>query len=150
MPELPEIETIVRSLRPLVRGRRITGVELRGAPSKRSRLGKSLGILTSPAQQFRRRLCGAIIENVERCGKNIVFRLRQLGGENGRAALWVHLGMTGRLTCEPTPESRSQHTHVVFRLDEPDVYLFAGFQSTQLSSRFRRVAISWARTSDGP
>ena len=123
MPELPEVETIVSTLRPLVRGRRIRGVELRGRPSRKSRLGRSLSVLTDPSGQLLPGLSGAVVDNIERYGKNIVFQLRRPRGANGGGSLWIHLGMTGRLTVEPTPQSRNRHTQVVFRLDKPGRWL---------------------------
>src|ERR1019366_6319567 len=36
---------------------------------------------------------------------------------NGRLFFLVHLGMTGRLTCESTPEFQSKHTHLVLSLE---------------------------------
>src|SRR5207253_9234830 len=73
MPELPEVETIVRTLRPMVTGARITGVEVR------RRAEQSLipvRILVNPVAKFRERVCGSLIEAVERYGKHIVLRLR--------------------------------------------------------------------------
>ncbi len=68
MPELPEVETVVRGLRPVLPGRIVLGVE---------------GIV--PAI-----VVGSRIENVSRYGKFIVL---QFGG----GMLFVHLGMTGQL-----------------------------------------------------
>jgi formamidopyrimidine-DNA glycosylase len=123
MPELPEVETIVRSLRPLVTGRRIIEAEFcfRGSPeARRNRLRR---ILATPPREFVRRVEGTRIEGVERYGKNLVFDLRPNGvpdsKPDGRLYLLVHLGMTGRVTSESTPEFRDNHTHIVFRLQEP-------------------------------
>ena len=63
MPELPEVETVVRSLQPLLAGRRITGIEMPEPGSNgaaRNILGRLLG---SPAGEFRSRLCGARVES---------------------------------------------------------------------------------------
>jgi formamidopyrimidine-DNA glycosylase len=117
MPELPEVETIVRSLKPLVIGRQITGVEFRGSGLRDSVQPGVLRILANPAREFRRRICGAFIEGVERYGKNIVFQLRHGAKQNGRLFFLVHLGMTGRLTCESTPDFRGKHTHLILSLD---------------------------------
>ena len=116
MPELPEVETIVRSLKPLVIGRQITGVEFRGSGRDSLQPGV-LRILANPVREFRLRLCGAFIEGVERYGKHIVFQLRHRAKDNGRLFFLVHLGMTGRLTCESTPEFQSRHTHLVLTLE---------------------------------
>ena len=123
MPELPEVETVVRTLRPLVAGRRILGAELCGV----GKLGQAppaiLRILADPPQKFCQSVGGALIENLERYGKNIVFNLRPRSGKKKSIALWIHLGMTGRLTCENTAEPRTRHTHVILRLDEPGRWL---------------------------
>jgi len=117
MPELPEVETLVRSLKPLVIGRQITGAEFRGSESRGSGQPGVRRILANPVREFRRRICGAFIEGVERYGKNIVFPLRHSAKQNGRLFFLVHLGMTGRLTCESTPDFQSKHTHLVLSLD---------------------------------
>lgn len=123
MPELPEVENVVRSLRPWLVGRRITGIELPerepdGAPRPALRR-----ILLQPVGEFQRALCGASIEDVKRYGKNILFLLSPASGRNGKLSLWVHLGMTGRLTWEATPEFRDRHTHFVLSLDAPGRWL---------------------------
>ncbi len=123
MPELPEVENIVRSVKPLVLGRRITGVEWRwsGVDSKGQPVAPR--ILRNPVPEFYQALCGARIEEVSRYGKNIVFHLSH--GTRGSVPLFflVHLGMTGQLTCEGTPEFRNKHTHMVLSLDEPGRWL---------------------------
>jgi formamidopyrimidine-DNA glycosylase len=119
MPELPEVETIVRSLQPLVTGRQITGVEFRRPASRNGVRTAIQRILANPSKEFRRRVCGAFIESVERYGKNIVFQLRHAAKDSGRQFFLVHLGMTGRLTCKRTPQFQSKHTHLVLSLDDP-------------------------------
>ncbi len=123
MPELPEVENIVRSVKPLVLGRRITGVEWRwcGVDSKGQPVVPR--IFQNPVPEFHKALCGARIEEVSRYGKNIVFHLSH--GTRGSVPLFflVHLGMTGRLTCEDTSEFRNKHTHMVLSLDEPGRWL---------------------------
>jgi len=79
MPELPEVETIVRGLRAPLVGRRVL----------RTRLTyKSLYRRGSLAL---RRLVGRTVSSVERVGKNAVFRFDPSG------LMLVNLGMTGRL-----------------------------------------------------
>ncbi|MBI3894966.1 MAG: bifunctional DNA-formamidopyrimidine glycosylase/DNA-(apurinic or apyrimidinic site) lyase [Acidobacteria bacterium] len=123
MPELPEVETIVRTLRPLVAGRRILGVEFCGAEGKDWIPPAILRILVDTPQEFCQTVCGAWVEDLDRYGKNIVFHLRLRGGKRGSLALWVHLGMTGRLTCENTAEPRTKHTHLILSFDEPGLWL---------------------------
>lgn len=108
MPELPEVETIVRDLRRELPGRRISRVEL-----------TQRRVLRTPPQRLARALEGATVNSVERCGKHVVLRVTK-----GVALWWViHLGMTGRLTCEPASRERRPHTHAVFTLDPGDVEL---------------------------
>ena len=121
MPELPEVETIVRSLQPLVTGRRILDAEL---PSFKANGAGSLvlrrilrGAGRDSADDFLSAIRGAAILGVRRYGKHLVFDLLPPNGASSSRVLLIHLGMTGRLTCEETPESRSPHTHLVLSLD---------------------------------
>ena len=104
MPELPEVETIRRDLLPLVRGRTIA--EAWVSPNA-PRLIQLL-----PPDEFCRQIAGRRVEDIERRGKYLLFRLD--GG-----LLWgVHLRMTGRLlhdanSCPETPYLRAS-----FRLDD--------------------------------
>lgn len=102
MPELPEIETVKRTLSPHLLGRRIEGVELRRAE-----------VVKHPdAGQFAAALRGAYIQELARRGKYLLIRL-----QNG-ATLAVHLRMTGRLLCVEAERPLKAHTHLIFRLDD--------------------------------
>src|SRR5690348_6801016 len=102
MPELPEVEHVVRALRPIVTGRRILAAELnlkRTAPElSRAAFGRQLKNLT--------------ITGVGRRGKYILFEL-----ESGRL-LTTHLRMTGKFVSLTTDESLPPYAHVVFYLDD--------------------------------
>lgn len=117
MPELPEVETVVRSLRPLLTGRRIVSVEFPAARTAREWPATLRRLLDQPPRQLRERLAGARIADVVRYGKNIVLSLENMDGKRQARALWIHLGMTGRLTSETDGAPHSRHTHVIFRLD---------------------------------
>src|SRR3954468_4520324 len=81
MPELPEVQTVVTTLRPRVLGRRIVAVV-----SVRQDI-------VSPADfDVAGRLCGRSVRAVERRGKRIVFTL----DDDNR--FYIHLGMTGQLS----------------------------------------------------
>ncbi len=100
MPELPEVETVVRELRPRLVGRRITA-------ARGGRLA-----LRKPWRPGRARvLTGRRVDAVTRRGKWIVVGL-------GGPFLVVHLGMTGRLTVVDAAVPREPHTHLVFCLDD--------------------------------
>ena len=106
MPELPEVETIVRGLRAVLPGRRIIAV----------RLGKT-DFIDDPAA-IEQQLPGARISAVRRHGKFLLLDLEFSNGGAHGSSLLIHLGMTGRLvTCDPkAPVPR--HTHVFFALDD--------------------------------
>ena len=102
MPELPEVETVVRGLRPRLRGRRI----------ERLQVFQPLVVRGSLAG-FRRALTGARVTRLSRRGKYIVVELRAKGNRS-RPAYWiVHLGMTGQLYCCSPRAPLEKHTHVV-------------------------------------
>ena len=111
MPELPEVETVVRGLQRSVAGRRIMSVTL----------GKT-DFIDDPAA-LERHLPGRQIERVERYGKFMLLRLSSVAGaaENGDAgpaSLMVHLGMTGSLAPYAPEQPAAMHTHVWMRLDD--------------------------------
>src|SRR5712691_4380973 len=107
MPELPEVETVVRDLRPQLAGRRIESLQLTRDPAIRARLVRH----PAPAQLVRR-LRGRTIRSVERRGKYIVMPL----DHNGQR-LVVHLGMTGHLRVWEPEEAPAKHTHFRAMLD---------------------------------
>src|SRR5580698_3478776 len=96
MPELPEVETVVRTLRPAIVGRRILNAEFTG-----------LRVLIGSARKTANALSGRKIAAVERHGKFISIRL-------DRGYLVIHLGMTGKLLVDAEP---TKWTHAVFTLD---------------------------------
>lgn len=103
MPELPEVETVVRGLAARMTGRRLTKLDLHR------------GDLRAPIPRgLRRRVEGRAIGGVARRAKYILVAL-----EDG-ATLILHLGMSGRLVLvDPGAElARAAHDHVVFHLDD--------------------------------
>ena len=97
MPELPEVETVVRSIAPLV-GRRIVSAEFRCRRVLRG--GDPEGMAASVE--------GRCIASIRRHGKFILMSLR------GGGYLVVHLGMTGRLLLGG---EAGKHTHAILSLD---------------------------------
>jgi formamidopyrimidine-DNA glycosylase len=112
MPELPEVETVVRDLRPLVVGRTIRAVR-HGS--------KKLREPWKPA--WNELVAGSKIEAIRRRGKWIVLELTgRAGGVSPlmrpQPRLLVHLGMTGQFTAVPGSTEQPDHLHVVFELDK--------------------------------
>ena len=125
MPELPEVETVTRSIAPLV-GRRIISAEFRCARILRG----------GDPDDMAARLQGRKIAGVKRYGKFIVAPLE------GGGYLLIHLGMTGRLLLGgPT----GKHTHAILTLDRgvllfDDSRQFGCFQfSEEFPSRVARL-----------
>jgi formamidopyrimidine-DNA glycosylase len=108
MPELPEVETVVRGLRAALPGRRILEV----------RLGKT-DFIEDPAA-LEEQLPGKQIRAVRRYGKFLLLELESASaGEPVRElALLIHLGMTGQLVTCPPSARVAPHTHVFFALDD--------------------------------
>jgi formamidopyrimidine-DNA glycosylase len=105
MPELPEVETVVRGLQKVLPGRRIVEV----------RLGKT-DFVEDPAA-LEKQLPGSRIVTVRRYGKFLVVDLESPdAGE--KPALLIHLGMTGQLITCPPDADVAPHTHAFFALDD--------------------------------
>ena len=118
MPELPEVETVVRDLRSQLTGRRIESVRLTPDRAARDRV-----IRFPKALQFARRLRGRKITSVTRRGKYIVMPLdRGVAPGDGRFGanrqrFVVHQGMTGHLRVWEPEEAPVKHTHFTATLD---------------------------------
>ena len=106
MPELPEVEVLVRHLAPLLQGRTIRRVEVRRARVLRP----------TSEQEFVRVLTGAKFTALSRRGKYILFQLR-LPRRKTTINLLGHLGMTGRMYLRPAGEAPPKHAAVIFRFD---------------------------------
>lgn len=108
MPELPEVETVVRGLRPVLEGHVLAEVVQR-RPDLRFPL----------PQNFAKRLAGRKIERIERRAKYILMRLTP--ARQGRSeVLLIHLGMSGRMTLLPVRPNAAYlpHDHIIFVTDE--------------------------------
>lgn len=100
MPELPEVETVVRQLAPHLDGRTIRSVEVLDPR------------LLNPSSDG---LVGRRIVSVRRLGKQVLIELS--GNENDRGPLWLcfHLRMSGRLIVDGS-RSGQQERHLRARL----------------------------------
>ena len=107
MPELPEVETIRRSLAPRVVGQRIARVVVR---ERRLRV--------PIAADFESRLSGRRVEDVDRRGKYLLLRLDE------GSVLLVHLGMSGRLWVRSPDAARELHDHVEIKFEPGFVVVF--------------------------
>lgn len=113
MPELPEVETVCRTLRPLVTGRTITSCAIFWPRT----------VAPQDDLWFQEAVVGNLIVDVERRAKFIVFQL-SAGG-----VLTVHLRMTGELLYQPSDqvtagEDREPYLRAEFGFDNGDRLLF--------------------------
>lgn len=97
MPELPEVETVARSIAPLV-GRRIVAAEFRCPRVLRG----------GDPDEMAASMTGRRIAAVSRYGKFLVVSF------DGGGYLTIHLGMTGKLLLGGEP---GKHTHAILTLD---------------------------------
>lgn len=102
MPELPEVETVRRSLLPAVCGRSIAYVEIR---TQGVWLGSDVD------------LEGWLIRDVTRRGKYLLFHLSRSAQS---ALMIVHLRMTGRLLLQSCDVQPQKHTHIRIKLSRAD------------------------------
>ena len=109
MPELPEVETIVRGLRTVLPGHTIIAVRLEKTDFIEDPIG--VGEL----------LPGRRVEAVDRMGKFIWLKLNPTPGAKNsdkHLDLVVHLGMTGWLGVRRQEDPVAPHTHVFFELED--------------------------------
>jgi formamidopyrimidine-DNA glycosylase len=105
MPELPEVETVRRTLAPVV-GATVLGVW---------DSGKGLHMGRKPPRAKLRALVGCRLVAVRRHGKYLLV------DTDSPHTLLVHLGMTGRVLLAPKERPRPNHTHVVLDLGDREL-----------------------------
>jgi len=108
VPELPEVETVMRGLQPFMEGKRLVRVEQR-RPDLR---------WPFPVD-FVARLEGQRVASMDRRAKYMLVHM-----EDGTVLIW-HLGMSGRVTIdEARPAELDRHDHVVFTTEDGIVIRF--------------------------
>ena len=107
MPELPEVETIVRKLRPELVGKSILAADLLWAKT-----------LATPAlPEFKRRIVGQEIREIGRRAKYLFLQL-------SKDYLFVHLRMSGDLTTRKGKPSPHKHDRLMLFLSDETVVVF--------------------------
>ncbi len=108
MPELPEVETVVKALDGVLKGRLVRGAGF-------------IGKLRLPFDErdAAGRLAGRRVIGVRRRAKYILVDLE------GQRALLAHLGMTGCFRVEPADSPRHRHDRVYFPLDRGEELRYA-------------------------
>ncbi len=100
MPELPEVETICRSLGTKIVGQTMVAARIKNAKLRQPIPRKLVKIL--PGQQLHR---------ITRCGKYILLHV-DLG------TLIIHLGMSGNLQIKPSNHEIGKHEHFNVTFDD--------------------------------
>jgi formamidopyrimidine-DNA glycosylase len=100
MPELPEVETVARDLRPRILGATISGARVTWPRTVR----------THTPEAFDAAVAGRTVEAVGRRAKLVVVEL------SGDAALTIHLKMTGQLFVVPADAPEDPYVRLVLEL----------------------------------
>lgn len=101
MPELPEVETIRRTLQEHLRGRSIIAVDV-----------FEQALRLPVAEDFAKRLSGKRVLEVGRRGKYLLVHLEH-------DWVWIcHLGMSGKLVYSEQARQREKHDHIIVHLRE--------------------------------
>lgn len=101
MPELPEVQTVVDTLRPRIVGRKIYGVvHARG------------DMIHPPGFDLCKAIRRHTVRSIRRRGKRIMFELDDFN------RFYIHLGMSGRMSVEPADAPVAKHTHLIIRLTQ--------------------------------
>lgn len=116
MPELPEVEVLVRYLQPLVQDKTIRRTEVR-----RARV-----IAPTTEADFEKELTGAKIIGLIRRGKYLVFALKPARGRQTKL-LVGHLGMTGRMFVAWKKTALPKHVAVLFDFGK-DRFVYEDFR----------------------
>ena len=120
MPEMPEVETVVRGLRPHLVGQRIV----------RAQVWWSRTIAQPSAAAFTRRVRGQTIEALGRRAKYLLFHL------DGGDTLITHLRMTGDFTLSEASAPRDRYTRVSFQLSNGKALWFTDIR------KFGRITLT--------
>ena len=102
MPELPEVETTARGLRPRLLGRAI---------SRAGEIDWPRMLPNVDPAELEAALPGQRVEAVERRGKYLILRL------SAGSALVIHRKMSGNLVLQPAGHPPARHTHLVLAFE---------------------------------
>jgi len=130
MPELPEVETIRRTLAEHVRDIKIEEIKLIWPAA----------VCGWEDKAFEDLVTGRRIKTVDRRGKYLMILLDE------DLTLIAHMRMTGRLNYYPDHQEPEKHTHVVFRLERgelhfSDVRKFGRIQAIPTPLRFSESSL---------
>jgi formamidopyrimidine-DNA glycosylase len=135
VPELPEVEVLVRHLRPLLENRTV----------RAARVNRAKVVAPASTHQFAQVLRGARFCGLTRRGKYLVFRFRKPGTQEP-LTLVGHLGMTGRMYLLPANAQLPKHAAVVLDLGRENFV----FEDTRYFGRLTLEASALGRLGPEP
>ena len=106
MPELPEVETVRRTLKNFVLNKRIISIDVIYPK-----------IIEDDIDEFKNKVCNQVINDIDRIGKFLIFKLDDV-------AFVSHLRMEGKYHYVNRDEPLNKHDHIIFNLD--DLFISVG------------------------
>lgn len=100
MPELPEVETVRRTLKNFILDKKIEDITVYYD-----------NIIMGDTLVFKEAVCGRYIKDIDRIGKYLIFKLDD-------TAFVSHLRMEGKYNIVDSSEPRTKHDHIVFHLHD--------------------------------
>ncbi|MCU0499773.1 MAG: DNA-formamidopyrimidine glycosylase [Anaerolineae bacterium] len=139
MPELPEVETVVRGIRPALIGRKIIGIRYDW---------RWVMKMPPDPEEFAARITGQAVIGVKRRAKYIVIELDQ-------DLLVIHLKMTGRLyvVAQDADDQSDKYVHFRAQLDDGQELRFSDarkFGRVYLTSDFNAVSVGASQLGPEP
>lgn len=118
MPELPEVQTIIDTLKTLVLNKKIIDIKILYE-----------NIIEGDRKEFKEKIVNHYIEDIKRRGKYLIFEL------NDDITFYSHLRMEGKYFVQDKNEPINKHIHVIFEFDDG---LELRYQDTR---KFGRMAL---------
>jgi formamidopyrimidine-DNA glycosylase len=101
MPELPEVETVRKTLKNLILGRTIESIDVHY-----SKIIKDVSVA-----EFKKKLVGKTLNDIDRYGKYLIFIFEDI-------SLISHLRMEGKYFIKEKSDSLEKHEHIVFNFTD--------------------------------
>lgn len=106
MPELPEVETVLRTLETEIKNKKIIDIDILYKP-----------IIDDDIVDFKKKLIGQHFRNFKRRGKYLLF-------EMDNVTLVSHLRMEGKYYYVSKDYPINKHVHIIFSLDDGHLLLY--------------------------
>lgn len=100
MPELPEVETVRRTLKNFVLKKKIVAIDVLYP-----------NIIENDIEEFKNKVCNQTINDIDRIGKYLIFKLDDI-------AFVSHLRMEGKYHYVNSNDPLNKHDHVIFKFED--------------------------------